>query len=90
MVKSYTILLVEDDVEDLQFVRQLVYQRLPDAIFLHASSFSEAKDLIKEHRSVIDACLLDLTLPDFRGEELIDKMIFIFCAGIQFQQSGFT
>ena len=77
MSQSYTILLVEDDSNDLQFVRQLVYQRLPDAIFLHASSFKEAKELVKEHRMVIDACLLDLTLPDCHGEELIDRMIDI-------------
>jgi PAS domain S-box-containing protein len=75
MNQGYTILLVEDDMNDVQFVRQIVFQQLPETVFMHAASFGEAKTLIKEHRSVIDACLLDLTLPDLSSDELIDRMM---------------
>jgi signal transduction histidine kinase len=77
MRESYTILLVEDDVNDLQFVRQIVFQQVPDAVIISAASFQEAKEIVQEHRLVLDACLLDLTLPDCSGEELIEKMLEI-------------
>ena len=43
MNQGYTILLVEDDMNDVQFVRQIVFQQLPEAVFMHAASFAEAR-----------------------------------------------
>lgn len=72
---SYTILLVEDDPVDRDFVSGLIFERLPETLLLYARSYEEAKQKIKEYNHVIDACLLDLTLPDLSGEELMLKMV---------------
>ncbi|MCH8568996.1 MAG: response regulator [Balneolales bacterium] len=67
------VLIVEDNPGDLIIIKDYLRQSLPVVEFLHANKFAEAAIILNNESSYFrpDVILLDLTLPDLSGEELI-------------------
>lgn len=72
--KTLQILVIEDNPGDFDLIGEYLTEALPGSTITHAASFGKAKQqLVETHGFHI--ILLDLTLPDERGEDLIRKII---------------
>lgn len=73
--QNYSILIVEDNSGD----RLLIETYLEDSMLLPkitaAQNFSKAKTLLTDSSNSFDIILLDLSLPDMSGEELISAVV---------------
>jgi two-component system sensor histidine kinase UhpB len=72
--KPLRILVIEDNPGDFELIGEYLAEAMPSSTLAHAASFGKAKGQLSE-KNVFDIILLDLTLPDERGEELIRKII---------------
>ena len=68
-----TILIVEDNVGDFTLIEDYFLEVMPDAVLRHAKSYKNAQEFLIAP-SHIDCILLDLTLPDLSGSELVTHM----------------
>lgn len=75
--KSYQILVIEDNLGDFILVEEYLEEMISEPAILRIESFKEAKEILTEKKSKFDVILLDLTLPDKSGEQLIGEMISI-------------
>jgi len=66
---THRVLVVEDDDLSFQLVRQIL-SKLPLDI-VNASTGAQAVEILK--REVPDLLLLDITLPDMRGWDVLDQ-----------------
>lgn len=71
--KQYKILAVEDNPGDLVLISDYLEEMVVAPEIDHAKNFSEAIPFIEKNG--YDAILLDLTLPDMSGQELVSKII---------------
>jgi signal transduction histidine kinase len=69
----YEVLVVEDNPGDFLLVEEMIAEHMT-AVVHRATSFGKARELI-EGDATYNAVLLDLTLPDHTGEELIKDMV---------------
>jgi len=72
--KKYKILVVEDNPGDYLLVEDYLEDHILSPQLVNAKSFQETKEILTEKKSPFDIILLDLTLPDLSGEELITKI----------------
>lgn len=72
-LKKYKILVVEDNPGDFLLVSDYLEEEIAAPQLFHAELFAEAKEIVKQ--SAIDITLLDLTLPDMQGEQLLREMM---------------
>lgn len=77
MNQTLKILLAEDNPGDMLIIDELIGETFPDASVVSASSFGDIsrKSAAAAH---FDAILLDLTLEDFQGATLINKVKEIY------------
>lgn len=78
MIKHKTdlrILIIEDNDGDFLLIEDYLAEAIENAQAQHVKSFNEAAVLLAEH--VYDIILLDLTLPDKSGHDLIKGIIEI-------------
>ena len=73
--KQYQILVVEDNPGDYTLIEDYLEERFVSVKILWAKNFKEAKAILTDADIKCDILLLDLTLPDKSGEELINEMI---------------
>lgn len=73
--KQYQILVVEDNPGDYTLIEDYLEERFVSHNTLWAKNFKEAKSILVDDSIKCDILLLDLTLPDKSGEELINEMI---------------
>lgn len=73
--KSYNILLIEDNNGDFAIVEQLLEQQISQPVIVHAGNFKQAKKILTTDKSLFDVILLDLTLPDKSGQNLITEIL---------------
>lgn len=71
------ILVIEDNMGDYVLVEEFLLEQIEQPVFTHASSFKQAKSYLSEKGTDFDVILLDLTLPDKQGEQLVDEMLSI-------------
>jgi two-component system sensor histidine kinase UhpB len=71
---SLQILIVEDNPGDFELISEYLKEAMPGSDIVQAASFGKAKDRLSGIEQ-FDIILLDLTLPDERGEELIRKIM---------------
>lgn len=67
-------LIIEDNQGDMVLIRDYIKEEFLDPVFYEA----ETLDIAKKHLTSdykIDIILLDLILPDYQGEELLNKII---------------
>lgn len=72
---SYSLLIVEDNPGDALLIKEYMREYMQDPDLQLAKSFREAGAALGQPGSDYDLILLDLTLPDLRGEELIKEIL---------------
>lgn len=73
--ESLNILVVEDNPGDYLLIKDYLEEQINIIDITHASRFQEADAILSNRLNKFDAILLDLTLPDKTGEELITEII---------------
>ena len=71
------ILIIEDNPGDFLLIRDYLEEQINFLDLLHAKRFSEAKNILSNKETVFDVILLDLSLPDNSGEQLINDIMSI-------------
>lgn len=74
-LKIHTILVIEDNMGDFILINDYLDEQIVDLNVIHAKSFLEAKIIFEDKSNNFDVILLDLSLPDKNGEELILEII---------------
>lgn len=74
---SYRILVVEDNPGDYLLIKDYLEDHILLPEFTHARNFKQTKALLADTKIPFDIILLDLSLPDKCGEELINEIITI-------------
>lgn len=72
--KQYRILVVEDNPGDYLLVEDYLEDHILNPQLVNAKSFRETQEIFTEKKGQFDIILLDLTLPDKSGEELITNI----------------
>jgi PAS domain S-box-containing protein len=77
----YKILIIEDNPGDILLIQDYLYEHILNPQFITSSSFNEAIQEIDHQNWNFDIILLDLSLPDKKGEHLIRELVD-FCRQI--------
>ena len=72
--KAYKFLVIEDNPGDFAIVEDLLTEQIPNAVIVHSVNFKQASEILYCDHS-FSAILLDLSLPDKNGHELITEML---------------
>ncbi len=72
---SYAVLLLEDNHGDAILVEEYLREYLSELDLVHTETFKGAIDTIQSRESAFDAILLDLSLPDKMGTDLVEAML---------------
>lgn len=73
--KHYNILIVEDNPGDLLLIKDSIEDVFSSSHITNAKSFQEALKILNETNSSFDVILLDLSLPDKTGKDLITRIL---------------
>jgi len=78
MSKKYlTFLVVEDNSSDFALVEEFLKEGFSNPTIINASNFKKATQILQSEEADFDLILLDLTLPDKSGQNLIAEMLQI-------------
>ena len=75
--KAYRILIVEDNPGDALIIEDLLFEKIKSLRTTIVTSFKDAKNVLSGAESEFDIILLDLSLPDKAGSDLIVETINI-------------
>lgn len=70
--RIYYILVVEDNAGDFALIEDFLFEQIEAPVITLAKDYGEAKTLLLADSCRFDIILLDLSLPDMRGEALIE------------------
>lgn len=84
------ILVIEDNSGDLLLIREYLEEVLPKAVLSFARTFKDISEYRSSSHVEFDVVVLDLTLPDRTGEELIRDVLEIFHGIPVIVVTGFT
>src|SRR6185312_4416496 len=73
--KELSILIAEDNPGDFMLIEDCLHEQLEGIAVVHAKDYKEAVAAIKEPERNFDVVLLDLSLPDKTGIELIKGIV---------------
>ncbi|MBC7615228.1 MAG: response regulator [Pedobacter sp.] len=73
--KKYNILIIEDNPGDYLLIEEFIAENIYEPNIFHANNFKEARVFLKDPNNSFDIILMDLTLPDKRGDELVTEMV---------------
>lgn len=73
----YRILVIEDNPGDFALIEDFLEGQIASVTIFQAKNFREGRYLLTEEKLAFHVILLDLSLPDKSGEELILEMISI-------------
>ena len=71
----YNILVVEDNPGDFMIVDSFLREQILNPFIVHAENYKQALSKLSEPDIVFDVILLDLSLPDKSGQNLINEML---------------
>jgi len=74
-ITPYKILVIEDNPGDFAIIEEYLHEEFLKPVIHQVSTFKEAKLLLAGIKMYFDVILLDLSLPDRSGMELISEMI---------------
>jgi PAS domain S-box-containing protein len=74
---SYSLLIVEDNPGDALLIEEFLREYIREPRLHLAASFRETRALLVRPDAEFDLILLDLTLPDLHGEELIKEVLVL-------------
>ena len=72
--KPYRILIIEDNEGDFIIVEDLLTEQISGPVIVHAVNYKEAAAILSSDRG-FSVVLLDLSLPDKSGRELVEEML---------------
>jgi PAS domain S-box-containing protein len=72
--EGYHLLLVEDNLGDVLLIEEYLHEKFLDLELTISNTFDEAREKLITNDFRFDSIILDLTLPDLRGEALILKI----------------
>lgn len=72
--KQYNILVIEDNPGDYMLVEEFITEHIYEPNITHVHNFKEALEQLNNPDNCCDVILMDLTLPDKGGEELVTEM----------------
>ena len=72
--KAYNILVIEDNPGDYLLVEEFITEHIYEPNICHAHNFKQAIEQLTSGNNSFDVILMDLTLPDKGGEELVTEM----------------
>ena len=75
--KPCRILIIEDNPGDFVIISEYLHEAFLKPVIHQASTFKEAKLLLEGIKRFFDIILLDLTLPDKSGTELISEIMLL-------------
>lgn len=75
--KKYTLIVVEDNAGDFFLLQDYLDEMILAPEIIHVASFKELDSFFATNSKEIDIVLLDLSLPDKKGEELIKDTLEI-------------
>lgn len=73
--KKYRILVIEDNPGDLLIVEDLLLEQILEPVIVHANNFKQAAEQLQAPGAFFDVILMDLTLPDKSGKQLISEIL---------------
>ena len=73
--KQYHILVIEDNEGDFVMVDDLLAETILAPVITHAPNFKIAKEILGHGDADYDVILLDITLSDKSGKELIEETL---------------
>jgi PAS domain S-box-containing protein len=73
--KKYDILLIEDNPTDILLIQEYLEEYLMDSVIDTAKTLEESKALLLNPEKKYDVILLDLDLPDAKGDKLIKIVV---------------
>ncbi|AFK05402.1 putative PAS/PAC sensor protein [Emticicia oligotrophica DSM 17448] len=75
--RKLTVLVIEDNMGDFILINEYLEEQITELTIKHAKNFSTAKQILEDKNNNFDIVLLDLSLPDKKGEELISEILLI-------------
>ncbi len=72
--KPYTILVIEDNIGDFTIVEELLLEQILIPNITRSVSYKETEHIIANNNTKFDVVLLDLSLPDKSGEDLVNAI----------------
>tara|TARA_R110002051_G_scaffold4731_8_gene26261 strand:+ start:4225 stop:5244 length:1020 start_codon:yes stop_codon:yes gene_type:complete len=75
--RNYNLLVIEDNPGDLVLVEEYLDDHILDPKITKAENFRDAKEILFNQKRTFDVILLDLSLPDKNGEDLVREMLLI-------------
>ncbi len=76
-VKQYKILVTEDNAGDMGLITDYLHEQMANCELTIASTYKQSAKILSEPGIVFDAILLDLTLSDKSGQDLITEMLLV-------------
>nr|WP_315252906.1 PAS domain S-box protein [uncultured Flavobacterium sp.] len=76
--KHYEIVVVEDNLGDYTLIEDYLEEQFLSYTISWAKNFNEAKLIVNNSNIIYDLVLLDLSLPDKSGEELINEIALLY------------
>jgi PAS domain S-box-containing protein len=72
--KNLHLLVIEDNPGDFVLIEEYLREEMKSITIQHATTLKGAREIISERRK-IDVVLLDLSLPDAKGEHLVNDVL---------------
>ncbi len=73
--RKYNILIIEDNPGDFALVEDFLFEQFEAPVITHAATYRAAYVFFLDKRNNFDVILLDLSLPDNTGEQLIKDVV---------------
>lgn len=73
--QKYRILVIEDNPGDLLIVEDLLLEQILAPTIVYANNFKQAAEQLQLPGAFFDVILMDLTLPDKSGKQLISEIL---------------
>lgn len=89
-IQPFRFLLIEDNFGDFFLIEEYLSEHFKNQDLVHASTFLEAKKTLLNQEQIFDVILLDLSLPDHSGEQLIMEIIHLAGGIPVIALTGFT
>lgn len=88
--KQYNILVVEDNPGDFIIIEDFLIETMMAPLITHVTDFEQAASMISANTTAFDVILLDITLKDKSGQDLVTEMLQITLSTPIIILTGFT
>ncbi len=74
-IENLSLLIIEDNLGDFILIKNYLEEQIENIELHHAKNYADALTILNNKDILLDVVLLDLTLPDKRGESLIKDIV---------------